>query len=283
VAIKTVGVVGCGLMGGGITEVCARSGYTVRVREVNQQLLDKGLANIKASMDRAVERGRLPAPDRDKALAQVHGTTRLEDFTDCDLVIEAVIENPDEKKKVFTVLDKTCPPTAILASNTSTICIMEIASATKRPDKVIGIHFFNPAPIMKLVEVTRTLASSAEVVAQGRAFSESLGKTVVMCKDTPGFIVNRLLVPYLNDAIRLLEAEVATKEDIDTAMELGLNHPMGPFRLLDLVGLDTQYYISLSQFEEFREPRFAPPPLLKRMVLAGRLGRKVGKGFYDYK
>ncbi len=282
-AIKTVGVVGCGLMGGGITEVCARSGYTVRVREVNQQLLDKGLANIKASMDRAVERGRLPAPDRDKALAQVHGTTRLEDFTDCDLVIEAVIENPDEKKKVFTVLDKTCPPTAILASNTSTICIMEIASATKRPDKVIGIHFFNPAPIMKLVEVTRTLASSAEVVAQGRAFSESLGKTVVMCKDTPGFIVNRLLVPYLNDAIRLLEAEVATKEDIDTAMELGLNHPMGPFRLLDLVGLDTQYYISLSQFEEFREPRFAPPPLLKRMVLAGRLGRKVGKGFYDYK
>lgn len=282
-AIKKVGVVGCGLMGSGITEVCARAGYATRVREVNQQLLDRGLANLQASLGRAVERGRATAEERDQALARIQGTLNLEDFADCDLVIEAVIENLEEKRRVFTVLDKVCPSSSILASNTSTMCIMEMASVTQRPDKVIGIHFFNPAPIMKLVEVIRTIASSDEAVAQGRAFAESLGKTVVMAKDTPGFIVNRLLVPYLNDAIRLLEAETATKEDIDKAMELGLNHPMGPFRLLDLVGLDTHYYICLSQFDEFREPRFAPPPLLKRMVVAGRLGRKAGKGFYDYK
>jgi len=281
-AINKVGVVGCGLMGAGIAEVCARAGYATRVREVSQELLERGLANIRASLGRAVERGRATAEERDQVLGRIQGTLNLEDLADCDLVIEAVVENVAEKRQVFATLDRVCPQTTILASNTSTLCIMEIAQATQRQDRVIGTHFFNPAPIMKLVEVTRTIASSEEVVTQVKAFVESLGKTVVLAKDTPGFIVNRLLMPYLFDAVRLLEAEVATREDIDTAMELGLNLPMGPLKLLDLVGLDTAYFIGQAMFEDFRETRFAPPPLLKRLVLAGRLGRKVGRGFYDY-
>ncbi len=280
--IKKVGVVGCGIMGGGIAQTCIAAGYTTVVREVNQQFLDKGLNAVHSNLTKAVERGKMTEAQKTEALARLTGTVRFEDFKDCDLVIEAAIENIEEKRKVFSALDGVCPAHAILASNTSSLCITEMAAATKRPDRVVGVHFFNPVPIMKMAEVVRGIASSDETVASAKAFVESLGKTVVMAKDTPGFIVNRLLVPYLLDAVRVLESGVGTKEEIDQGMVLGCGHPMGPLTLIDLLGLDTTYYIAQAMYQEFGETRFAPPVLLKRMVLAGRLGRKTGRGFYDY-
>lgn len=280
--IKTVGVVGCGLMGSGIVETCARAGYTVIVREVSDDLLTKGMERVKASMTRAVERGKFKEQEMQEALGRITGTTAWDKFAVCDIVIEAAVENLAIKKQIFTELDTVCPPHTILASNTSSLSITDMAMATKRPDKVLGLHFFNPVPVMPLLEMVRTILVSSDTMADARAFGESLGKTVIVAKDTPGFIVNLLLIPFLLDAIRALEMGVASKEDIDTGIRLGLNHPMGPFTLLDFVGLDTTLFIADAMYEEFRDPRYAAPPLLRRMVAAGRLGRKSGKGFYDY-
>jgi len=280
--IKKVGVVGCGLMGSGIVETCARAGYAVVVREVNGDLLQKGLSRLKASLAKGVERGKLAQADMDAALARITGTTSLDDFQGCDLVIEAVLENMAEKKSVFAALDTTLAPHAIIASNTSSLCITEMASVTRRGDKVLGLHFFNPVPVMPLLEIVRTILTSEETLAIAKQFGASLGKTMVVAKDAPGFIVNLLLIPYALDAVRALENGVASKEDIDTAIKLGLNHPMGPFTLLDFVGLDTTLFIADAMYQEFKDPRYAAPPLLRRMVLAGHLGRKSGKGFYDY-
>lgn len=280
--IRTVGVVGCGLMGAGIVEVCARAGYDVVVREINDDLLKKGLDRVAASIGRAVERGKVAAADAEAARARIRGTTRLEELGDADLVIEAVVENMDLKKQVFRELDAIARPGVVFASNTSSLSITEMASATSRGERFVGMHFFNPVPVMKLVELIRGLQTSAETMADGRAFAESVGKTVVVCKDNPGFIVNLLLVPFMLDAVRALETGVATKEDIDTAIVLGLAHPMGPLTLLDYVGIDTTYYIAQAMFEEFKDTRYAAPPLMKRMVLAGLHGRKTGRGFYDY-
>ncbi|MBC7264489.1 MAG: 3-hydroxybutyryl-CoA dehydrogenase [Chloroflexi bacterium] len=281
-SIKKVGVVGCGLMGSGIAEVCARQGYSVVVREVNEELLDKGLNSIRKSLSKAVERGKVSQEDANAAQARIKGTTHMEDLADRDLIIEAIVENMSMKKEVFATLDRICPPHTILASNTSSLCITEMAAVTKRGDKVLGLHFFNPVPVMPLLEIVRTILTSDETLSVAQEFGKSLGKTTIIAKDTPGFIVNLLLVPYLLDAIRALESGIASREDIDNAMKLGCGHPMGPLTLADFVGLDTTYYIANVMFEEFKEPRYAPPPLLKRMVLAGHLGRKSGKGFYDY-
>lgn len=280
--IKRVGVVGCGLMGSGITEVSARGGYAVIVREVSDDLLARGLSRVEGSLQRGVERGKLAAEDAKAASARITGTTRLEDLGDVDLVVEAVVENMDLKKQVFRDLDRRCPPKTVFASNTSSLSITEIASVTSRADRCLGIHFFNPVPVMKLVELVRGLQTSEATMTAGRRFAESLGKTVVVCKDSPGFIVNFLLVPYLLDAVRALELGVATREDIDMAVQLGLAHPMGPLTLLDYVGIDTTYYIAEAMFEEFKDGRYAAPPLMKQMVLAGLHGRKTGRGFYDY-
>jgi len=280
--IRKVGVVGCGLMGSGIVEVCARAGYEVVVREVNDEFLQKGLGRIKKSMSRGVRKGKLAQEDMDAAWGRIKGTTTLADMADCDIAIEAAVENMEIKKSIFAELDGILPPHAILASNTSSLCITEMASVTKRGDKVLGIHFFNPVPVMPLIEFVRTILTSDETMAIAREFGASLGKTMVTAKDTPGFIVNRLLIPYLLDAVRIYENGLASKEDIDTAIKLGLNHPMGPLTLLDFVGLDTCLFIADAMYEEFKDPRYAAPPLLRRMVLAGHLGRKSGKGFYDY-
>jgi len=280
--IKKVGVVGCGLMGGGIVEVAAKAGYTVIVSEINQQLLDKGIAAINKSLSKAVERGKLAEEEKTSALQLIKGTVNMEDFKDCDLVIEAAVENMELKKKIFTDLDKICPQETILASNTSCLSIIDIAAVTQRQDKVLGMHFFNPVPLMKLVELVKTISTSEETLTTARVFGESLDKTVVIAQDTPGFIVNRLLLPFLLEAVKMLESGMATREDIDKAIVLGLNHPMGPLRLSDLVGLDTAYYICNAMYEETKDPRFAPPILLKKMVTAGQYGRKSRKGFYDY-
>ncbi len=280
--IKKVGVVGCGLMGSGIAQVCAQAGYQVVVSEINEELLQKGLNNIKRFLAKGVERGKVTPEEMDAALARIQGTVDIQDFNDCDLVIEAIIEDMGAKKEVFASLDAICPPHTILASNTSSLCITEIASATKRGEKVLGLHFFNPVPLMRLLEIVRTILTSEETLERARKFGESLGKEIVVAKDTPGFIVNLLLIPYLLDAIRALENGVATKEDIDKSMVLGLNHPMGPLTLLDLLGLDTTLFIADAMYGEFKDSRYAAPPLLRRMVTAGHLGRKTGKGFYDY-
>lgn len=280
--IRRVGVVGCGLMGSGIVEVSARCGYEVIVRELTPELLEKGLSRLDASMRRAVERGKLEAAGRDAARARVHGTTELSDLAGVDLVVEAVIERMEEKKAVLRELDGLVAAGTILASNTSSLSITEMAAATGRPDRVVGLHFFNPVPVMPLIEIVRGLVTSDGTVQRVREFAQSLSKTVVVAKDTPGFVVNRLLVPYLLDAIRVFELGVASREDIDTAITLGLGHPMGPLTLLDFVGLDTTYYIAEAMFEEFKDARYAPPPLLKQMVLAGWWGRKSGRGFYEY-
>lgn len=280
--IKKVGVVGCGLMGSGIAQVCAQAGYQVVVSEINEELLQKGLNNIRRFLAKGVERGKVTPEEMDAALARIQGTVDIQDFKDCDLVIEAIIENMEAKKEIFASLDGICPPHAILASNTSSLCITEIASATKRGEKVVGLHFFNPVPLMRLLEIVRTILTSEETFERARKFGESLGKEIVVAKDTPGFIVNLLLIPYLLDAIRALEKGVATKEDIDKSMVLGLNHPLGPFTLLDLLGLDTTLFIADAMYGEFKDSRYAAPPLLRRMVTAGHLGRKTGKGFYDY-
>jgi 3-hydroxybutyryl-CoA dehydrogenase len=282
VAIERVGVVGCGLMGSGIAETCARAGYQVVVRELSADLLTRGLARIDASLGRAVERGKLDAASARAARERIRGTVDLADLRESDLVIEAVVELMTEKKAVFSELDRLCPRHTLFASNTSSLSITEMAAATGRPERVVGMHFFNPVPVMPLVEVVRGLRTAEETVEAAKAFAATLGKRVVVVKDTPGFIVNLLLVPYLLDAVRALELGVASREDIDTAVTLGLNHPMGPLTLLDFVGLDTTYYIAQAMYEEFKDPRYAPPPLLKRMVLAGYLGRKSGRGFYEY-
>ncbi len=281
--IKKVGVVGCGQMGGGIAQVTAQAGYQVVISEVNEVLLNKGLNNISSFLSKSVERGKMTAQDKDITLARIKGTTNTGDFADCDLVIEAIVENLDVKKKVFAELDKICRKEAILASNTSCLSIMDMAMATSRPDKVLGLHFFNPVPLMKLLEIVGTIATSKETLEVGKTFGKSVGKAIVLAKDVPGFIVNRLMVPQLLLAIRMLESGVATREDIDTGVQLGLNHPMGPLALADLVGLDTLHFIAKGIYEEFKDPAYVSPVLLTKMVAAGWLGRKTGKGFYDYK
>ena len=281
--IKKVGVVGCGLMGGGISLVSAQSGYQTVVSEANEELLNKGISAIKGILSRNVEKGRMSKEDEEATLSRLKGTTDMQAFCDCDLVIEAVTENMDLKKKIFATLDGVCPPHAILASNTSCLSVIDLAMVTKRPDKVAGTHFFSPVPVMKLLELVRTIVSSDETIETLKSFGESLGKTVIIAKDTPGFIVNLLLTPYLLDAVRALEAGVATKEDIDAGMELGCNYPMGPLRLADFVGVDVFYFVAEAMYEEFKDPRYAAPPLMRKMVAAGRLGRKTGEGFYSYK
>jgi 3-hydroxybutyryl-CoA dehydrogenase len=281
-AIQRVGVVGCGLMGSGIAQTAAQAGFSVVVREVSDELLKKGLASIEKNVNRLVEKGVLSAEDRDKAMGRLKGTTKVEDLKDCDIVIEAIIEQLEPKKELYGQLDKLCPRTTIFASNTSSLSITEMGTATGRPDRFIGLHFFNPVPIMKLVEVVRTIATDQAAYEEAVAFAEKLGKTPVRTGDRTGFIVNRLLVPYLLDAIRVLQDGLASIVDIDNSMKLGCGYPMGPLTLLDFVGLDTTYYIANVMFDEFRETRFAPPALLKRMVLAGWNGRKSGRGFYDY-
>ncbi len=280
--IKKVGVVGCGLMGAGIAQVCARSGYQVVVSEINDTLLNKGIASISARLAREVEKGKLSAEDKDSALGRIKGTTNTKDFADCNLIIEAIIENMDLKKKVFAELDKICPKDTVLATNTSVLSVIDIATATKRSDKVLGLHFFNPAPVMQLVEVVKTIATSEDTLGIGAEFVKSLGKTAIVAKDTPGFVVNRQLEPFINNAIRMLEDGVATREDIDAGVKLGLNHPIGPLQLADFIGLDTVYFGAIDMYEKFKEPQYAPPVLLMKMVAAGWLGRKTGKGFYDY-
>ncbi|MBM3166605.1 MAG: 3-hydroxybutyryl-CoA dehydrogenase [Chloroflexi bacterium] len=281
--IKKVGVIGCGLMGRGIGEVSARAGFDVVVSEVNQQLLDKGLAAIDASLAKGVEKGKVTEADKAAAMGRIKGTINVQDFKDCDLVIEAAIENLELKKKIFGDLDKICVKDAILATNTSCLSVMDMAAVTQRQDKVLGMHFFNPVPVMKLLELVKTIATSEETLSAAKAFGQSVGKTVVTAPDVPGFIVNRLLMPFLIEAVRLIESGLATREDIDQAIVLGLNHPMGPLTLADFVGLDTAYFICNAMYDEMKENRFAPPVLLRKMVTAGQYGRKSGKGFYDYK
>jgi len=281
-AIQKVGVVGCGLMGSGIAQVAAASGFSTVVREVSAELLDKGLKGIDKNLNRLTEKGTITEAVKNEIRGRLKGTTKIEDLKDCDVIVEAIIEQLPAKRELFSALDAICPAATIFASNTSSLTITEIATATKRPQRFVGLHFFNPVPLMKLVEVVRTIATEPAVYEEMVAFGVKLGKTAVRAHDSTGFIVNRLLVPYLLDAIRALEEGVGSIEDIDNSMKLGCGHPMGPLTLLDFVGLDTTYYISQIMFEEFKERRFAAPPLLKRMVLAGWNGRKAGRGFYDY-
>jgi len=281
-AIEKIGVVGCGLMGSGIAQTAAQAGFQVTVREVSTELIDKGFANIDKSLARLVQRGTLTAAQRETARNRLRGTSKLDDLAGCDFIIEAVTEQLAAKEELFRALDAVCPPQTIYASNTSSLSITEMAVATRRPERFVGLHFFNPVPIMKLAEVIRTIATDPRVYEEVAAFAARLGKTAVRTSDRTGFVVNRLLVPYLLDAVRALEQGVATIPDIDQAMKLGCGHPMGPLTLLDFVGLDTTYYIANIMFDEFKERRFAPPPLLKRMVMAGWNGRKAGRGFYEY-
>lgn len=280
--IRKVGVVGCGLMGSGIAQVSAMAGFPTVVREVSDDLLSAGLARIEKSLAKFVEKGSLTAEQQSQSLARLKPTLKLEDFAGCDLVIEAVIENLDRKREVFSVLDRVLAPDALLASNTSSLSITEMMTATRRGPRFLGMHFFNPVPLMKLVEVVKTVVTDPAAVGTALDFARRLGKTPILTTDRAGFIVNRLLVPYLLDAVRAYEEGFGTIEDMDAGMKLGCNHPMGPFTLLDFVGIDTTYYIAEILFNEYREKRFAPPPLMKRMVMAGMYGRKTGKGFYDY-
>ncbi|HEY6971680.1 MAG TPA: 3-hydroxyacyl-CoA dehydrogenase family protein [Candidatus Angelobacter sp.] len=279
--IKKVGVLGCGLMGSGIAQVSATAGYEVTVLEQEQKFLDKGFAGVEKSLAKFAEKGTIKEP-AETIRRRIKGTTNAQDLADCDIIVEAIIENLAEKKKTFSALDGIVKKDAIFASNTSSISITEIAAATRRPDRFVGLHFFNPVPLMKLVEVVRTIATSNEAFETAYKFGESLGKVPVRTSDKTGFVVNRLLVPYMLDAIRAYEEGVGSIPDIDNAMKLGCGYPMGPFTLLDFVGLDTTYYITEVMFDEFKERRFASPPLLKRLVMAGWYGRKSGKGFYDY-
>jgi 3-hydroxybutyryl-CoA dehydrogenase len=281
-AISRVGIVGCGLMGSGIAEAAARAGYATVVRETTDELVARGRARVERSTATAVEKGKLAAPEREAALARLRFTTALDDLAGCDLVIEAATENPKLKKEIFAALDALVGPEALLASNTSSIPIIELAAATRRQDRVVGLHFFNPVPVMRLLEVVRTIASSEAAVEAARAFGESLGKRPIIARDRAGFVVNVLLVPYLLDAVRLVEQGIATKEDVDEGMRLGCGYPMGPLQLLDFVGIDTTCAIAEIMFDEFKEARYAPPTLLKQMAIAGHHGRKTGRGFYTY-
>lgn len=280
--IKTVGIVGCGLMGSGISEVLAKNGYNVIVREVNDDFLNKGIERIRASTQKAVDRGKLSAAERQQALERITPTTKLEELAPCDYVIEAAIENLNLKKDIFERLDNITRPDVILASNTSSLSIAEMASKTKKPEKVLGMHFFNPVPVMPLLEMVRSFMTSEETYQTSRALGESLGKQIIVAKDYPGFIVNALLVPFQLDAIRFYENGMASIEDIDKGVRLGLNHPMGPLELCDFVGIDTVLYIADEVYAETKDPRYAAPPLLRRMVAAGHHGRKSGKGFYNH-
>jgi 3-hydroxybutyryl-CoA dehydrogenase len=279
--IKKVGVLGCGLMGSGIAQVAATAGFDVTVLEVEQKFLDKGFAAVEKSLAKFAEKGVLKETP-EAVRARLKGTTKKEDLAGCDIVIEAIIENIEEKKKTYASIDGIVKKDAIFATNTSSISVTELLTATKRPERFIGMHFFNPVPLMKLVEVVRTIATASDVYETAYEFGKKLGKVPVRTSDKTGFIVNRLLVPFLLDAIRAYEEGVGSVEDIDNAMKLGAGHPMGPLTLLDFVGLDTTYYITHVMFDEFKERRFASPPLLKRLVMAGWYGRKTGKGFYDY-
>ena len=280
--ITNVGVIGCGLMGSGIVQVAAQAGFQVLFVEASDELVKRGLGRLRETLEGLLSKGKLDAKAKDAALACIAGTTRLEELKSCDLVVEAMTENQPLKNETFAKLDGICPPHAILASNTSSCNVTAMAAATGRPGQVLGLHFFNPVPLMKLVEVVRTILTDDAAVKTATEWVRAVGKTPVQTKDSTAFIVNRLLVPYLLDAIRAYESGLASLEDIDAAMKLGCGYPMGPFTLLDLVGLDTTMYVAEVMFEEFREPRYAPPPLLKRMVIAGQLGRKTGKGFYRY-
>src|SRR5262247_1412200 len=280
--IKQVGVIGCGLMGSGIAQVSAQAGFSTIVIEVNQALLDKGLGGIQKSLESLVAKAKIEVRAKDETVNRLRGSTQLEDLKDCDLVIEAITENQPVKNETFGKLDSICRPHALLASNTSSCNVTAMAAATKRPGQVIGLHFFNPVPLMKLVEVVQTILTDDATVQTAGQWVEAAGEVPVKTKDSTAFIVNRLLVPYLLDAIRVYEGGLAALEDIDQAMKLGCGYPMGPFTLLDLVGLDTAMYVAEVMFDEFREARYAPPPLLKRMVTAGHLGRKSGQGFYKY-
>jgi 3-hydroxybutyryl-CoA dehydrogenase len=280
--VQKVGVIGCGIMGSGIVEVCAKAGIQVTYVEVDDDRVEKGRARIEKSVNRAVERGKLSEEDRAGILSQIHGTADFEDLGDSDLVIEAATENLGTKLEIFKVLDGITQKDIVLATNTSSLPIVQLAMQTKRPDRVVGMHFFNPPPVMPLLELVRAITTSDETLDFARGMGERLGKTTVMAKDRAGFTVNYLLTYYLNSAIRMVEEGFATKEDIDTAVKLGLSHPMGPFELLDLIGLDTMMAVAEVLYEEFRDPDVAPPPLARRMVAAGFLGRKTGKGFYDY-
>jgi 3-hydroxybutyryl-CoA dehydrogenase len=279
--IKKVGVLGCGLMGSGIAQVAATAGFDVTVLEVDQKYLDKGFAGIEKSLAKFAEKGAIKETPQ-AVRARLKGTTNMRDLADCDIIIEAVIENVDEKKKMYSALDGIVKKDAIFASNTSSISITELLTSTRRPERFIGLHFFNPVPLMKPVEVVRTIATASDVYDTACEFAKKLGKVPVRTSDKTGFIVNRLLVPYLLDAIRAYEEGVGSIDDIDNAMKLGCGYPMGPFTLLDFVGLDTTYYITHVMYDEFKERRFTSPPLLKRLVMAGWYGRKTGKGFYDY-
>jgi 3-hydroxybutyryl-CoA dehydrogenase len=280
--IRTVGVCGAGLMGSGIAQTCAAAGFNVVLMEVAEEPLKRGIAGITKSLDKFVEKGKLSQADRDATAGRIKATTSVADLAPCDVVIEAIIENVEIKTTLFRQLDELLAPHAIICTNTSSLCVVELAAKTKRPNRVAGLHFFNPVPIMKLVEVVKTIATTQDTIDALFAFSKKLGKEPILAQDTPGFVVNRLLIPYLLYAIRVYEQGLASKEDIDKGMKLGCGYPMGPFELLDFVGLDTTYYIAEIMFDEFKDPMMAAPPLLKRMVLAGRYGRKSGKGFYDY-
>lgn len=280
--IKTVGILGAGLMGSGIAQVAAQAGFTTRVREVSDTLCQRGRSGIEKSLAKAIEKGKLTGEKRDETMGQLSFTTAVSDLKDCDIIIEAVVEDLEAKNSMWKELDGMCPPHTIFASNTSSLTIAAMAAATARPDRMVGLHFFNPVPVMKLVEVVKTVTTSEETFQRAFNFAKNLGKEPIAAKDNSGFVVNLLLVPYLIDAINALESGVASVEDIDKGMMLGTGHPMGPFTLLDFVGLDTTYKIAEIMFDEYREKRYAPPPLLKRMVLAGMYGRKSGKGFYDY-
>ena len=280
--ITTVGVLGCGLMGAGIAQVSAAAGYKTIVREVNQAALDKGMGRIKKFLDDGVAKGKVTPEQRDQTLGNLHGVTEFSGLKDCDLVIEAIIEHIDDKAAAYAAVEAVVGPQAIIVSNTSSLCVTELAAKTKRPDRFGGLHFFNPVPLMKLVEVVRGLTTSESTYEALFVFTKSLGKEPITAPDKPGFIVNRLLVPYLLDAIRCYERGLGTIQDIDKGMQLGCGYPMGPLTLLDFVGLDTTYYIANIMFDEYKDAMFAAPPLLKRMVLAGKLGRKSGEGFYKY-
>ena len=281
--IKRIGVAGFGLMGGGIAQIAAQAGYQVNVLEASDVFIEKGYAALDANLAKSVHKGKMSQADADGLRNRVIGTTSVKDLSGCDVVIEAIIENLDIKRKLFAELDALCPPHTLFASNTSSLQIIEIATATKRADRFVGMHFFNPVPVMKLVEVISTIQSSPEAARIATELATAMGKTAIQAKDRAGFVVNLLLVPYLLDAIRAFESGLATREDIDTGMVLGCGHPMGPLTLLDMIGLDTIYSITGIMFDEFKDPKYAAPPLLKQMVKAGFYGRKSGKGFYDYR
>ncbi len=281
-SIRNVGVIGCGLMGSGIAQVSAQAGCRTTVVEVSDEVLQRGLGGLRRTLQGLVGRGKLDEKSGEETLGRINGTTRIEDLGDCDLVIEAMVENQPLKNDTFRKLDAICPPHALLASNTSSCTVTAMAAATRRPGRVLGLHFFNPVPVMKLVEVVRTILTEDVAVEAASAWVHQLGKVPVPTRDATGFIVNRLLVPYLLYAIRVYEGGLGSREDLDEAMKLGCGYPMGPLALADLIGLDTVMAIGEVMFEEFREPRFAPPPLLRRMVMAGQLGRKSGRGFYAY-